>query len=270
MIPFQKSVAVEYAEKLIKGGEADKTIQELVEKISEVTGFDGVVNLRQSQATYVVPANSVEIGKCYLCKDGNNAVGIMFVGTSYGEHIVCKMFTGYILYTSDGSTLASEDTTLSSEQYMRYYSAYNVQWDTTPTENSVKAVTSGGVKSYVDNNKGTKLYKHSIVIGTYIPGPGFTTSFGLLVDVYTNSNTPLTKANFLSILYDSIYIVRTIRISDVSYTPPTVLLRYIIGIQGVPGVAICSYLDGNDSIVTYNGTVNQWNNLDFTDTVTEL
>ena len=79
----------------------------------------------------------------------SNFKGVVYLSKSDYDELVLN---GSI--TKSGQTLTYDSATLyvTDDDSISEYSAGSTQWDTTPTQNSTKAVTSGGVYNYVNSS----------------------------------------------------------------------------------------------------------------------
>ena len=137
-----------------------------ITRFSDWKGFNGVVNFRGHGVITLPIADNPKINGIYIAVNADEDNSIL--GIFIENYNIYTGTTGVIIgYESYSTVRGSADSTatLTSTNYsdilkQYVYGAYDL-WDTTPTENSTKPVTSGGIYTALQNAGGTKLYKHT-------------------------------------------------------------------------------------------------------------
>ena len=118
-----------------------------------------------------------------------------------------RMDNKMLIYVATITTAPTEDITANyrSPIYPRspgVSDENNLLWDTTPTEDSNKPVTSGGVYAALAGiQTGTKLYKHDISVTFAYTYDAIDKNVTLTLTYISNKSTALTETTFKQLMY---------------------------------------------------------------------
>lgn len=138
-VPFQKGVAVEFADKTTEGKGINKILETLQQAI------DKKLSIVEANYTDIINDTDIVMPCLLILHDSNNAYINIVVSFNKNDG-----FIGYICLDHSSIT------------------AYNGYFDGALTfehfQENADSVLSFATESYVNNNRGTKLYKHEVVI----------------------------------------------------------------------------------------------------------
>lgn len=146
-------------------GGAQTAIAALQEAISDVVAFDGEVPVGYDGVhRYISEENLPSTKGLYAAIIGDAKQGLVIYDFISGPniHVVTVIDPSGTVWKGD--TITDGKLVLNDIAVLRTYLNYPSQWDTTPTEDSTKPVTSGGVYAALAGVGGTKWYIHNLVI----------------------------------------------------------------------------------------------------------
>lgn len=176
--------------------------------------FDGEIDITYSYGqSPKIPAamctKLLALSSGYYTYKAKGYAGVAVIFKQPYAYVSVTLYPSYIntmaILWSGSVTSDSADVTLSTRSFIPQYpsspSAESASaWDTAPTASSTKPVTSGGIKTYVDSNKGTKLYKHEI---KFNPGIQYTNK-QTYITIYDTNSTAISIDSLSSRINSSI------------------------------------------------------------------
>ena len=180
---------------------AQTAIAALQEAVSGVVAFDGEVEVHYDGNNYYINVSDYpQSDGVYLAKIDNAHLGFIIYRFISGPNLRATTYIANNGAVWRGDAVTDDKVVLHMKSIMEYYQT-SPQWDTTPTENSTKPVTSGGVYADLAGAGGTKLYVHNIVATFAYTYDDADISFNMTLRFISNYSTSINATQFKNLVY---------------------------------------------------------------------